>query len=267
VCPTQAITFGWRGAGPPSQEGQHSQALLSRRGFLAATALGSGAAFATRLATPPVERPAPIRPPGSLPEPEFLATCIRCSQCVQACPNSVLRPVGFAHGVEGLWTPVAVPDWSGCDPSCNNCGRVCPTGAIRALPLLEKRAVRMGLATVDHTTCLPWKGAGACELCADECRAAGYEAIEFERVGVVVDEEGLPTEGSGFRAPVLLPERCVGCGLCQTRCHRVNVLAQRVLCQSAIRVSAGPGREDRMARGSYLALREAERRLRLSGAR
>lgn len=267
VCPSAAVSFGLgipsAAAGAPDP----GRPALGRRDFLAAVALGGGAALA-------IGRPAaagleaqPLRPPGSLPEPDLLDACIRCGQCLRACPNNVLQPGGLALGLGGLWTPVAVPDWSGCDPSCNNCGQVCPTGAIRAVPLLEKRAARMGLAEIDRSTCLPWAGTGECELCADECRAAGYDAIEFERVGVVVDEDGFPTEGSGRRAPVMVAERCVGCGLCQSRCYRVNRLTRRVLERSAIRVIGGPGREDRLRHGSYRALREEERQRRLRASR
>jgi len=200
ACPAAAITFAGSTGVRLAEDSRPDLPALGRRGFLAAAVAGTGAALAPRRRA----GAAPLRPPGSLPEPDFLGACIRCSACIRACPNSVLQPLGLQHGPEGLWTPVAVPDWSGCDPSCNNCGQVCPTGAIRALPLLEKRSCRMGLAMIDRATCLPWAGTGECELCADECRAAGYDAIEFERVGVVVDEDGLPTEGSGRRAPVMV---------------------------------------------------------------
>jgi Fe-S-cluster-containing hydrogenase component 2 len=88
----------------------------------------------------------------------------------------------------------------------------------------------------------------------------GYDAIEFERVHVELDENGQPVGGSGFSAPVVLAEKCNGCGLCQTACYLRNVKQDRLLAESAIVVIAGPGKEDRMTRGSYLALRDAERR-------
>jgi Fe-S-cluster-containing dehydrogenase component len=66
--------------------------------------------------------------------------------------------------------------------------------------------------------------------------------------------KGNPIEGSGFSAPVVLADKCVGCGLCQTRCHSINVKTKQLLSSVAIVVEAGPGKEDRMAKGSYLAL-------------
>jgi hypothetical protein len=92
----------------------------------------------------------------------------------------------------------------------------------------------------------------------DECQAAGYDAIEFLRVGTQVDEQGQPIEGSGFLAPQVVADKCVGCGLCQTRCYGINVAEKELLEESAIIIEAGEGREDRMLRGSYLDLRAAE---------
>ena len=100
-----------------------------------------------------------IRPPGSVPEPEFLALCVRCGHCYQACPGPVLRPAGFEAPIEALWTPVADMLHAGCHQDCNFCGQVCPTGAIRPLPIEEKRRTAMGLAVVRTDTCLAHVGA------------------------------------------------------------------------------------------------------------
>ena len=119
----------------------------------------------------------------------------------------------------------------------------------------EKRAARMGLAVLNLGTCLPHAGKEACQLCVEECESAGYHAIGIERVGTQVDGAGEPIEGSGFMAPVVSAELCVGCGLCQTRCHNVNVKNKGVLEGSAIVVEAGEGKEDRVMKGSYVQLR------------
>jgi ferredoxin len=271
VCPAGAIEFGGRFGRPRAAEvpaGAPAAAAaagpveptLSRRGFLGG-AVGGAAAAAGVIVTGTAAPPA-VRPPGSVPEREFLRLCIRCGACFQACPNNVLQPMGLGQGLDGLWTPEVVASWSGCEPACNNCGHVCPTGAVRPLPIEEKRVARMGLAVVDRQTCLPHAGREACQMCVDECRAAGYDAIEFVRVGVQVDADGKPIEDTGLAAPVVLADKCVGCGLCQTRCHKINVAAKRLLAETAVRVVAGPGQEDRLMSGSYRALREAERRAR-----
>ncbi len=60
-------------------------------------------------------------------------------------------------------------------------------------------------------------------------------------------------------APVVLDDKCVGCGLCQTRCYAINVKEKGMLARSAIIVEAGKGREDRLMTGSYIELREREK--------
>ncbi|MHC5055761.1 MAG: 4Fe-4S dicluster domain-containing protein [Planctomycetota bacterium] len=285
ACPARAISFvgRWEAApaapqsdeplseGPLSDAPQSDAPLhdtrVTRRGLLAGALSGLAAGFGvSRLpradASAVGSAGTPVRPPGSVPEGDFLRLCVRCGECLKACPNNVLQPQGFAQGMRGLWTPRVAADWSGCDPSCANCGQVCPTGAIRALPLSEKRVARMGLAVV-RKPCLPWAGREPCRLCAAECEKAGYGAIEFERVGVRVDEDGMPVPESGFSAPVVVAERCVGCGLCQTICRLRNVKTGK-LAAAAIVVEAGPGREDRILTGRYtdLRAREAEARAR-----
>ena len=266
VCPTGAISFGWRWQSQAPRPGLQPVGFEipvgARRGFLAraiggVAAVFAGAAFALidglgRASGRATARLPPVRPPGSVPEELFLRLCVRCGECLQACPNAALQPVGFGRGGAGLWTPELVADWSGCEPSCSNCGRVCPTGAIRPLPLEEKRACHVGLAVVNPDTCLPYAGSGACQLCVDECTTAGYEAIELVRVGTQRDHAGQPIEESGFLAPVVASDRCVGCGLCQTRCRAINVVQKELLAETAIRVEAGEGKEDRRTDGSYL---------------
>lgn len=271
VCPTESIKFveRWNFVelktpdNPPTNE-----TAIGRRGFMS-LATGSAAAvagglglttltktFGANLDAPDAFRP--VRPPGSVPEQQFLEMCIRCGECFKACPNNVLQPEGFEQGLEGLWTPMVVANWAGCESSCNACGQVCPTGAIRALPLAEKKVARMGLAIVNETTCLPLAGKEACDLCVQECNAAGYNAIEFTQVHAEVDDNGAPVPGSGYLAPVVLKDQCVGCGLCQTRCNVINVKEKGLLSESAIIIEAGEGYEDRLMTGSYVELRKQE---------
>jgi Pyruvate/2-oxoacid:ferredoxin oxidoreductase delta subunit len=119
----------------------------------------------------------------------------------------------------------------------------------------------MALATVNEQTCLPHAGREDCRMCVDECAAAGYNAIEFVRVGGEFDADGAPVDGSGYLAPAVLADKCVGCGLCQMRCHSINVKNKKLLERTAIHIEAGPGKEDRTSEGSYLTLqKERERR-------
>ena len=166
-----------------------------------------------------------IRPPGSVPEPEFLDLCVRCGLCFQVCPGPVLQPAGWGAPREAHWTPVAVPTHAGCHQDCNFCTQVCPTGAIRPLSIQQKRKTSMGLAVIDRKICLPHAGRQDCRLYADECNAAGYRAIKLRQIelplvgvpeGVFSDIE--LEQMSHIDAPFVVREACVGCGLCEYRC-------------------------------------------------
>lgn len=85
---------------------------------------------------------------------------------------------------------------------------------------------------------------------------AGCDAIEFQRVGTQVDTDGAPVERSGYLDPILLADRCVGCGLCETRWFRINARHKRLLADTAIHIVAGPGKKDRLVQGSYRTGRE-----------
>ena len=269
VCPSHSIKFVERWNVFDLKEVNvpaTGETALGRRGFLslaagsaAAVAGGAGIAGATKGLGANLEDPnavRPVRPPGSVPEQAFLEMCIRCGECFKVCPNNVLQPLGFEQGLEGLWTPAVAADWAGCESSCNACGEICPTGAIRPLPLSEKKEVRMGIAIVNESTCLPFAEREACQLCVDECVAAGYNAIEFTTAGTEVDDAGSPIEGTGFLAPVVLADKCVGCGLCQTRCFGINVEEKQLLDESAIVIEAGVEREDRFDDDGYRMWRE-----------
>jgi polyferredoxin len=178
VCPAGRITF----AGKPSAAGENPRPDASRRGFIAAGAAGLLAAPVLGLTglSGPNNNPHLIRPPGSLDEDRFLARCIRCGQCMRACPSNVIHPALTEAGLEGLWTPRLNYRLgsSGCQPNCVACGNVCPTAAIRPLSIEEKQGrgdfavagpVRLGTAFVDRTRCLPWAMDRPCIVCQELC--------------------------------------------------------------------------------------------------
>jgi len=251
VCPAEAIEFGWRRAervaggskqGAPVEGGGRP---ITRRAWLLALPGGLLAAWGIGQAGGPARKL--LRPPGSVSEELFLDLCVRCGECFKVCPGPVLHPSGPADGLDALWTPVAVPVRAGCHPECNFCTQVCPTGAIRPLTLQQKRRTPMGLAEVDTRTCLAFTGECDCRYCFDECEAAGYHAIDMRRIELDVDLEDVPEgtfsamelqEMRYIEAPFVKREACVGCGLCEYRCHAVNVNLEKRLTQSAVTVAA-----------------------------
>jgi len=226
VCPQEAITF------PASLHysvgGEYSKIDFSRRGFIYSLAGGLGIGFlATQTPfTLQQSKHQLIRPPGAIPETEFLRTCIRCGECMKSCLTNTLQPCLWESGFSGLWTPKMDLRLAPCDQNCNVCGKVCPTQAIRSLTLEEKTHAKAGTAVLRKEMCLVWAENKICLICDEICP---YNAIVFRPV-------------EGYRRPVVIPSKCNGCGFCQQRCP--------VRGEAAIVVV--PNGEIRLKEGSYI---------------
>lgn len=219
TCPNRAIVYAVKPAPQPADVGRR-QALV---------ALGS-ALVAAPLARSVVNRKLQgrlLRPPGSIPEPDFLNACIRCGRCMKACPTNGLQPTILESGFDGLWTPRLVPRLGACEKSCNLCGQVCPTAAIRNLPLEEKTYARIGTAVLDRSRCLAWEQDRACLVCDEACP---YNAI---------DSRNETVQGVTLGRPLVNESACVGCGLCEARCPVEGPAAIQVFSMAAERKRTG----------------------------
>lgn len=185
----------------------------SRRAFLGAAAVGALLGFvhvasAKRLlarSSGPRARPAALlRPPGSLPETDFLARCTRCGLCMKACPTNGLQPAWSTAWIEDIFSPVLIPRRGPCDPECNACGRVCPTRAIAPLTLAQKQWAKMGTAEVVESRCLAFAENRACVVCQEVCPFGAIDLVRAPNVAVPV--------------PQVNPARCFGCGYCEMHC-------------------------------------------------
>lgn len=176
---------------------------MQRRSFLGTlTALAACAAgAAAALPHPRGGLPRSLRPPGALPEADFVATCIRCGQCGEICPNNAIRFHGWAGGWRLMDTPYIVPREQACI-LCMKCGDVCPTGALKPIAaeieaVLDQ--VAMGRAVVDKELCLSYQGK-TCGVC--------YRACPMPDIAIRIGRLEQPT----------VTDACVGCGLCERSC-------------------------------------------------
>lgn len=156
-----------------------------------------------------------LRPPGSLPEANFMERCIRCGQCMRICPTNIIMPSGLSGGLEHLWTPVLnfSEGGGGCVLTCTACGHVCPTAAIYAMTPEEKIGINgfeakgpvtIGHAVVNRSRCLPWAFSKPCIVCQEVCPVTPkaivtgnvFETLRFgDRTVLEADPTGLEVSG------------------------------------------------------------------------
>jgi len=187
---------------------------VTRRDFLVKAAQGASLAatggflWAYLLRNEARAHPYALRPPGALPEDDFNATCIKCGQCVNACPYDTLK-LAPAGGDLPIGTPYFKPRQIPCY-LCPDipCMKACPTGAISP-ELKSINDSRMGLAVIDLENCLSWKGL-RCEICHRECPLKGK--------AIVLETHPREISKHAMFFPVVNSDACTGCGICEKAC-------------------------------------------------
>jgi len=183
-----------------------------------------------------------LRPPGAVPEKDFLALCIKCGQCLQVCPYHSIKLSDITMG-HGVGTPYIDPVERGCY-ACNAvpCVLACPSGALDH-SCEKAEDIHMGVAVLEfpdqclamNNTPVPddylepmkeftesvrnvtelelqlldrmsgYEGK-ACTLCADICPIPNpLSAISMVR------------DSGGGRRPEIY-DGCIGCGACEEIC-------------------------------------------------
>jgi len=164
------------------------------------------------------------RPPGVIRESTFLALCVRCELCLDACPTGGLSTVslldllkagtpelsGYCRVFDEIVIPLnpsansrwkatqhggTPPVFGGGGTPCMLCVSACPTGA---LTYIDIHTAQMGVAELRQSTCLAWQG-GTCSRCFEVCPVGAiFVATPYQ--------------------PAVDRSRCVGCHQCAEVC-------------------------------------------------
>lgn len=215
--------------------------IEARRTFLRSIGLGVGILGFSLLGFVPTlqSQTLRLRPPGALKENDFLASCIKCGQCVQVCPVQAIELADLNDGF-GIGVPFIDARAQACDFSCDalQCILACPTGAL-SHELSKPEQVEMGFARLSQPEkCLARQGKGfkgqargldfngklryseidrwkpiairehsydldLCDLCVRQCPIPN--AIKLVSIG---EHKSTPT----------IEKICVGCGVCEMIC-------------------------------------------------
>jgi ferredoxin-type protein NapG len=161
-----------------------------------------------------------LRPPGAVPEEDFLSRCTKCGMCAEACPYHSL-----IIAKPGDDRPLGTPYFLAREKPCHMCKDIpcaaaCPTGALDVTRVGDRdeqgrvrpnvNAARMGLAVIDRETCIAYWGI-QCDACYRSCplmdKAVSVEYTRNARTGK-----------HAMLAPVVHSSFCTGCGLCEHAC-------------------------------------------------
>jgi len=197
---------------------------MGRRRVLAAAGCGMAVAALPQIGVSKKSKThAFIRPPGAVAEKDFLKKCVRCGACMQACPTNAIQPAVFQAGLDGLWTPVIIPVNGYCEYECHRCTLVCPTHAIDNLTLEQKKQFKIGTAVINRSTCYTYADGYNCAVCEEHCPVPD-KAIKFREVEVN-NFRGKPKK---VQQIYVVPDLCIGCGICENVCPRTDAPAIRV---------------------------------------
>lgn len=205
--------------------------MTSRRNVLKGIIRGAAVAGSGGLvwgATVQASQAAPLalRPPGALPDPEFRKACIRCGQCVEACPYDSLKLAELTESkTNGMpfFEPRQTPCYLCTDYPCTS---VCPSGALdlAQLTIGEEKAnivnSKMGLAVIHKESCIAYWGI-RCDACYRAC------PLLDEAIALQYDKSEVTGKHANFK-PVVNSNACTGCGICEHACV-VEKAAIRVL--------------------------------------
>jgi ferredoxin-type protein NapG len=230
-----------------------SPASAARRKFINSVAAAAGGGCLLALGAGLYSRSASalpaqaLRPPGALPEPDFLAACVRCGLCVRDCPYDILKLSDLGDTV-ATGTPYFTARKIACE-MCEDipCVKACPTGALDP-ELTDINKAQMGLAAlVDHESCLNFLGL-RCDVCYRVCPVID-KAITLET------QHNPRSDRHAMLLPTVHSDHCTGCGKCEKSCVLPEAAIKvfpRALAQGALPAHYRKGWEEKARHGGSL---------------
>ena len=143
-----------------------------------------------------------LRPPYALPELDFLLACTRCNKCIEACPYGVIFPLSAKLGIDIVATPALDLLNKACH-LCDDwpCVEQCESDALKYPETEDGKSIplpKLAYVEINEDLCLPYIGP-ECGACAASCPVPSALSWDAER-------------------PVVVAEKCIGCGLCREAC-------------------------------------------------
>jgi ferredoxin-type protein NapG len=169
-----------------------------------------------------------LRPPGALPEKDFLKTCIRCGLCVEACKNRENKIIIDGNEIitlklaaPGDNAPIGTPYFTARTGPCFMCDDIpcmyaCPTGALTPKECENDKGkvaidyAKMGVAVIDPSSCIAFWGL--------QCTACYRACPEMDKAITIEWKQNKRTGKHAYRIPVVHEKYCTGCGMCEQAC-------------------------------------------------
>jgi ferredoxin len=146
----------------------------------------------------------PIMPPGAQNIHHFNVHCTGCQLCVTKCPMRVLKPASLQYGISGITQPHMVfSTHVFCTYDCNICSSVCPTDALIAVPMEQKKLTQIGIAKLRIDMCVVITHKTDCGACSEHCPTQAVHMIPYK---------------NGLTKPEVTEDLCIGCGGCESIC-------------------------------------------------
>jgi len=144
-------------------------------------------------------------PPGAKSGENFLSKCTACQICVATCPSHILKPSITEWSLAGFMQPFMDFDAGFCVHACNQCSKICPTGAIQPITEEKKLTEKIGTAVFLKRFCVVHTDQTDCAACGEHCPVSAIEMIPHNL------EKHL-------YLPYVHEEVCIGCGACEHIC-------------------------------------------------